>query len=660
MMEMEKSISQTREANFPDLEAKTIPGLLQVRVKQFGGRTFFRQKHKGVWQRFTYDQVYACVKKFALGLAKLGLQSGQTVAISGENAKELFWAEYGVLALGGKTVCLYPDMLPSEIKYILQHSEASFFVAEDQEQVDKILAIRDELPLIQKIIYWDSKGMWQYDDPMLMNFTELLEVGQGFARENPEFFETSIEKVTKDDIAVISYTSGTTGLPKGVILTHANLLDNAYRVAMSVEFKPFSQYLSYISPAWGTEQICGVTLGLVVPFELNFPEKPETVLENIRELGAEILVFGPRQWESLVSMVQAHMLDAGPVRRRIYEVGMKVGKEVARERTEGQKINPIWKVLFPLSDVVVLKAIRDNLGLKKAYVTVSGGTAMSPDIFRFFHAIGIKLRNLYGTTETGILTQHLGNCFAPETMGKWFRSHPDFGPPLEWKLKDSGELLARGGAGFAGYYKNSEMTKAKLEDGWFLTGDAVTMKENGELVFLDRVSDLRRLSDGHMFPPQFIETRLRFSPYIRDAIALGDASKPFVSALINIDFDNVSRWAERQGITYATLPDLSQKREVIELIEGAVAHVNQLLEPKSQVKRFVNLPKELDPDEAELTRTRKLRREFIEDRYKGLIRAIYEGESEFCFELQIKYRDGRSGYVKNNTRINFCQGGEVQ
>ena len=488
---------------------------------------------------------------------------------------------------------------------------------------------------------------------MLMNFAEVLEVGQGLDRESPEFFENSIEKVTRDDIAVISYTSGTTGLPKGVVLTHANLLDNAYRVAMSVEMKPFSQYLSYISPAWGTEQICGITLGLVVPFELNFPEKPETVLENIRELGAEILIFGPRQWESLVSMVQAHMLDAGPVRRTIYQIGMKVGREVARERTEGQKISPIWKVLFPLADVIVLKAIRDNLGLKKAYVTVSGGTAMSPDIFRFFHAIGVKLRNLYGTTETGVLTQHLGNYFAPETMGKWFRSHPDFGSPLEWKL------LARGGAGFAGYYKNSEMTNEKLEDGWFSTGDAVTMKENGELVFLDRVSDLRRLSDGHMFPPQFIETRLRFSPYIRDAIALGDASKPFVSALINIDFDNVSRWAERQSITYATLPDLSQKREVIRLIEGAVAHVNQLLEPKSQIKCFVNLPKELDPDEAELTRTRKLRREFIEDRYKGLIKAIYGGEEEFSFEVQIRYRDGRSGHVKSTTQINSSRNQEA-
>ena len=636
---------------WPPIEADTLPKLLKLRAEQFADRVFIRYKHLGVWQRITWKEVYENVRAFGLGLMKLGLKRGETVAIAGENRKELFWAEWAAVSAGGKVVCLYPDMTPAEVKYILENSDAVYFVAEDQEQVDKILQVKAQLPGIRKVIYWDSRGMWHYNDPLLMEFKEVQEEGREYGEQNPTLFEESIAQGKGPDIAGLSYTSGTTGLPKGVIMTQTGTLDGAHRIQMHCPLKPFTQYLSYISPAWGTEQLFGITLGVFVPLILNFPEEPETVLSNIRELGVEALSFGPRQWEGLASMVQAYMLDAGSIRRFIYKIGMKVGYQLAEKRTGGKKIHPIWHLLYPLADWIVLRAIRDNLGLKKTYLAVSGGTAMSPEVFRFFHAIGLKLRNAYGISEVGMLTQHKGDKFDLETMGSWFHSHPAFGPPVEWKLGDKGELLIRGGAGFAGYFKNPEASAEKMADGWFRSGDAVHMREDGELVFLDRVSDLRSLSSGHFFPPQFIEIRLRFSPYIKDVIVIGDETKPFVSALINIDAEITGRWAEKKGLAYSTFPDLSQMPQICDLIRQEIERVNQFLEEKSRVKKFVNLPKELDPDEAELTRTRKLRRDFIENRYADLIKALYGDQKEFATEVPVKYRDGRTGVVKTQTPI---------
>ncbi len=636
---------------WPSIEADTLPKLLRLRADQFSNRVFIRYKHLGVWQRITWREVYENVRYFALGLMKLGLKRGETVAIAGENRKELFWAEWAALSAGAKVVCLYPDMTPPEVKYILENSDAAFFLAEDQEQVDKILEVKSQLPGIRKVIYWDSRGMWHYNDPLLMEFRDIQEQGRKHGAQNPTLFEESIAKGKGADIAVLSYTSGTTGLPKGVIMTQTSILDGAYRIQMHCPLKPFTQYLSYISPAWGTEQLFGIALGIIVPLIVNFPEEPETVLPNIRELGVEALSFGPRQWEGLASMVQAYMLDAGPLRRSVYKTGMQVGYRLALKRTEGKKINPIWYLLYPIADRIVLGAIRDNLGLKKTYLAISGGTAMSPEVFRFFHTIGVKLRNAYGISEVGMLTQHKGEKFDLETLGSWYRSHPAFGPPLEWKLGDKGELLIRGGAGFSGYFKNPKASAEKMADGWFRSGDSVHMRKDGELVFLDRVSDLKSLSTGHFFPPQFIEIRLRFSPYIKDVIVIGDETKPFVSALINIDAEISGRWAERKGLAYSTFPDLSQMPQICELIRQEIERVNNLLEEKSRVKKFVNLPKELDPDEAELTRTRKLRRDFIENRYADLIKAIYEDQKEFTTEVPVKYRDGRTGVVKTQTPI---------
>lgn len=635
----------------PDIIADTIPKCFKHGMERWGDQVYMRQKNLGIWQKYTWNDVYDEIRAFGLGLIKLGLKRGETVAIIGENTPEMLWADFAALSAGCKVVCLYPDMTPEEMLYVLRHAEAVFLIAEDQEQVDKYFEINTELPDIRKVVYWDLRGMWQYHEDILMRFKAVQKLGRQLNSEQPALFDSKIEEGQGNDYAILSYTSGTTGLPKGVIISHNWLIDNAYRVLMANEFKPFTQYLSYLSPAWVTEHFF-ISLGLCVPFIYNFPEKPETVLANIREIGAEALVFGPRQWESLASTVQFNMNDAGTIRRWIYHAGMKIGMKVALARIKKERVGLIWRLLMPLADRLVLGPIRDNLGLKKTYFALTGGAPAAPDVFNFFHAMGVKLRNVYGSTEMGLYTQHMGDRFDPATLGQWYQSHNNFGSPLEWRIDDDGGLLVRGACGFEGYYKNPEATEQALKDGWFATGDAIKMLDNGELVFLDRVKDLKKLSTGHLFPPQFIESRLRFSPYIKDAMVLGDENKSSVAALINIDAVTVGQWAEKKGISYTSFPDLSQRPEICDLIQEEVDRVNQVLDSESRVKRFVNLPKELDPDEAELTRTRKLRRGLLEERYEALIQAIYSQMQTFETEVPVKYRDGRTGVVKTKTRIN--------
>jgi long-chain acyl-CoA synthetase len=635
----------------PPVEADTLPKYLRLNASRYGERTYMRRKNMGIWQSHSWNAAYAAVRDFSLGLMELGLSRGETVALIGENEPELFWADFAALCAGGKVVCLYPDMTPPEMEYILSHSEATFLVAEDQEQIDKFLEIQDRLPNIRKAIFWDPRGMWQYRNPVLMEFRQVQEMGRKAHRLQPDRFDQAIDQGRGEDIAMLTYTSGTTGQPKGVIITQNYLLDNAFRVIMANVFRPFSQYLSYLSPAWVTEHFF-TAAGIILPLIYNFPEEPETILANIRELGAEILVFGPRQWEHLASTVQAAMLDAGPIRRACFNAGMKVGRMRVAEQIEGRRTAWYWRLLHPLAERLVLGPIRDNLGLKKTYYALTGGAPCAPDVFRFFHAMGVRLRNAYGNSELGLFTQHQGDRFDPESLGKWYVSHPHFGPPLEYRVDEDGGLLVRGASGFSGYYKNEAATQEAVRDGWYVTGDATRMKESGDLVFLDRVKDLKRLSTGHLFPPQFIETRLRFSPFIKDGMVLGDEQKPFVAALINIDAETVGRWAERQGIPYTTFPDLSQKLEVCRLIRAELERVNRNLDEHSRVKRFVNLPKEFDPDEAELTRTRKLRRGFLEERYGGLIEAIYGDQGIYVTEVPVRYRDGRTGQVRTETRIN--------
>ena len=633
-------------------QSETLPQVLLARALSEPGGLAERHKRLGIWREFTWANVLERVRALALGLESKGLKAGDSVMMIGENEPEHFWAEYAVQSLGGKVLSVYPDQTAEEILYLAQDSQTRIFLAQDQEQVDKCLEVADEYDGAIAIVYWDGSGLWGYDHPLLDSFESVSDAGRQIHDSDSPRFEEHVKRGKAEDTALLSYTSGTTGKPKGVVISYRYLFDNCSRVMGAIDIAPGTEYLTYISPAWVTEQIFGLSIGLIAPMVVNFPEGPEDVLTNIRELAVDALVFSPRQWENLASIVQARMLGAGKVRNAMYDWGMKVGRAVHVERLEGRSPTLAARLQLPLAEALVLHHLRDNLGLGKARNALSGGALMAPDVFRMFHAMGVKLRNVYGATEIGLLTAHVGDSYQLETSGSWMPSNTAYGEPLEYRVSPEGELQVRGGSGFGGYHgKPDKSAEALTDDGWYETGDAVSMTDDGELLFFDRVKDMRRLANGHSYPPQFIETRLRYSPFIKDLMTLGDETRDFVSALINIDMEVLGRWAEENKISFSTYTDLSQKPEILDLIKGEVARINTLLPEGSRVARFANFPKELDPDEGELTRSRKLRRAFLEERYEKLVQAIYDGKAETDLEIAVTYQDGRQGVLKATVRV---------
>lgn len=626
-----------------NIPMQTLPQTLEARANETPELLAQRHKDFGIWREYSFARVRDEVRALALGLLTMGAKAGDTVAIIGENEPEHFWAEFAAMVLRCKVVSLYPDLTAEEMSYQLRDSETAYLFAQDQEQVDKALEVRADLPHLKQIIYWDDKGMWSYHDPQLHDFATVQELGRALHAREPERHAQLVAAGSVDDVAVLSYTSGTTGKPKGVILTHRYLVDNAYRIVAASSLRPGLEYLTYIAPAWATEQMFGIALGLILPMVVNFPEGPEQVLENIRELAVEAMTFSPRQWENMAATIEARMLDASKPRRKIYEWGLRVGYAVNVARLEGKPVPAKARMMYPLAEMLVLHPLRDLLGLVRMRAPICGGSMMAPDAFRLFHALGVPLRNIYGTSEIGLLTAHQGQHYDLETVGSLMEPHPEAGPPLEWKLGADDELLVRGGSFFVGYHRRPDAFPERVIDGWYRTGDAVNVTDGGELVFLDRLSDLRRLRSGASFPPQFVETRLRFSPYIKDIMTVGDETRDFVAALVNIDMDVVSRWAEERKLSFSTFTDLSQKPEVAELVREEVERVNQFLPAHARVRKFANFPKELDPDEGELTRTRKLRRSFLEQRYSALIDAMYAGRGNVELEINVTYQDGRHG-----------------
>jgi long-chain acyl-CoA synthetase len=623
---------------------RTLPQMLRDLARERPSDVAIRSKRAGVWRGLAWGEVDRRVRVYAAGLAAAGLKRGEAIAFITENCEEQFMAQLAALSIGARAVSSYPDATVDELTFLIEHSGAVMVLAQDQEQVDKLLALPNDAAQLRRIFYIDDGGLWHYRAPQLAPLSALT----GHGAEDG-WLDREIDAQQQSDVAVYCYTSGTTGRPKAAMLTHAFILDNAYRLMGSLRVERGARYLSYISPAWAAEQYFGFGLALLAPMVVHFAEKPETVQSDLREVGPEFLMFTPRQWEMLASNVEARMMmDASPWRRRLYRWGLRVGR--ARNAPDASAVTR--HLLGPLADAAVLSGIRNFLGLSCARAVLSGGSGLSAELFSRFHAFGIPLSNLYGSTEFGLVSAHRRGATDPVTMGQLMPSDPTIAPPMQAWVDDAGELRLRLPA-FAGYLNNSAAT-AELGDAeeGFRTGDAVRLDENGQLIFLDRLKDIRRLQGGQTYPPQFIENHLRSSSMIRDAIVIGDESRTCVTALVNIDSEIAGRFAETMGLAYGTFSELSQLGPVRGEVARAIAEVNRLVEPGARVRQFATLPKELDADEAELTRSRKLRRELIHDRYSDLIDALY-GTAEHCdTRIEVKYQDGTTSQMTGKVMIN--------
>ena len=633
----------------------TLPKNLIAAWQKYGNKKIaMRQKEMGIWRSYTWQDSCQQVRQLSLGLMRLGMGRGDKVCIIGDNDPQYFWAQLAIQSGGGVAVGIFTDSAPQEIQYIVDHSDAAFVFAKDQEQCDKLLEIRAQVPKVKRVIYWDDKGLWNYQEAWLIGFDELRSMGRSLDEEQPHLFEHSVEQGHGDELAIFCYTSGTTGLPKGAMITHRNLLAGCDSAQLADPRLETDEYLSFLPPAWITENVLGLTVHLRVGMVVNFPESPETVQENIRELTPHAMLFSARLWENMMGLVQVKIAETSRVNRLLYRMFMPVGYKVAGLRYEQRKaVNPLWRLLYALGDFALFHPLRDKLGLTRVKSAYSSGAALNPDVIRFFRAVGVNIKQLYGSTEAQVHTLHVKDDVRFETVG--------VPPPGQYvKIAENSEILVSGGTVFQGYYKNPEATEKALrvdEDGrrWFCTGDAGHLDADGHLIYLDRVKEMITLASGEKYSPQFLEGQLKFSPYIRDVMTVGGEERAYVAALINMDFENVGRWAEKRGVPYTTFVDLSQKPEVYDLIRRDVERVNRALPPAARIRKFVLLHKEFDADEGELTRTRKLRRNLLLERYQDMISAMYGDGDSVNVRAAVKYRDGREGVVETTVRVAAMQ-----
>jgi len=622
----------------------TIPKLFVRKAREYGQRVAIREKEFGIWRPVTWAAYLENVRQFSLGLSALGLQRDDKVAMIGDNRPEGLFAEMGALCAGGVAVWLFQDALLDEVQYIVNHCDARFLVVEGQEEVDKALAIKERCPKLTRIIWDDPKGMRGYQDPALIRFTELQQLGRDLLAREAGRFEAMVGRGRGDDVCLLFYTSGTTARPKGALLTHTNMLKMGQNLMRVDPYQPSDDFVSFLPMAWIGEQMMSISCGLMAGFTLNFPEEPETVLANLREIAPHSIFSSARFYEQMVRTVQVKYLDASRVKRKAYEVALRIGNRLADCRLARRPAPWAWRVLGRLADQAVHRKLRDHLGLSRIRNAYSGGSALGPDYLRFFHAIGVNLKQIYGQTEiAGISVVHRSDDIKFDTVGKPI-------PETEVRITPEGEILSRSPSVFQGYYKDHEATAKALRDGWLHSGDTGFIDSDGHLVFFDRTKDVFTLNDGSRFSPMFLESRLKFSPYVKDAWVLGH-QRPFAAAVICIDGSVVGKWAEDNHIASTGYQELSQNPQVHALIQSEIRRANAQLPAAARVQRFLNLYKEFDADDEELTRTRKLRRAFLEERYQDLVQAIYAGEERVGMGTTITYEDGRVAQVKAELRI---------
>ncbi len=641
-MQHEGSVRQKGVEITADL---TIPKLFYQQAVKYGNdRVAMREKEFGIWRPITWQDYLDNVKYLALGVISLGLEDGDKVSMIGDNRPEGLWAEMATLCARGVGVWLFRDCLIDEVKYIIDHSDTKFIFGEGQEEVDKAISIFDECPKLQKIIWDDPKGMRNYDEDYLISLKEVQQLGRELDEEKPELFEEMINKGKGEEVALLFYTSGTTALPKGALLSHHNMLTMGQHLMAVDPCLDSDDYVSYLPFAWIGEQMMSISCGLQIGYTLNFPEEPETAQENIREIGPHVMFAPPRMYEQMTRTVQVKYLDSTWIKRKFYEFSTYVGYKVANLKFDKKPVSWFWRALEWLATMTVQKKLKDHLGLSRVRNAYTGGAAMGPDHFRFFHALGVNLKQIYGQTEVaGISVVHLSGDIKFDTVG-----HPI--PGTEVKIAEDGEILTRSPSVFLGYYKNPEATEKTLIDGWLYSGDKGFIDDDGHLVVFDRTKDVFTLKDGKPFAPQYLETRLKFSPYIRDSWVIGD-KKDYISAVLCIDYAVVGKWADEKKLNYTSYQELSQMPEVYDLVEKQIRQANKDLPDLAKVVKFTNLYKELDADDDELTRTRKLRRAFVEKRYADIMKALYSDNDAVHIDTTIKYEDGRQARITTDLQI---------
>jgi long-chain acyl-CoA synthetase len=628
----------------------TFPKLLVLHARVRGARPAIREKDLGIWQTWTWHQFADEVRALACGLADLGLTRGAHMALVGDNRPRVYAAMCAAQCLGAIPVPLYQDAVAGEMAFPIQNAEIAHALAEDQEQVDKLLEILPRCPTLKHIVYDEPRGMRSYTQPELTSYESLLQAGRAALKRDPAFLEAEIAKGRGEDTAAMFFTSGTTGTPKGVVLTHHALIDRAKAAAELEGLDDHDVVLAYLPPAWIGQNIFSYAQPFVTGYCICCPESAETVMTDMREIGPTYYFAPPRVLEALLTQVSIRMEDASAVKRWLYRKFMNVARRVGGALLDGKPVSALERVQYWAGDLLVYGPLRNVLGMSRVRVAYTAGEAIGPDLFKFYRSIGINLKQLYGSTETSVFV-----CVQPNGQVKSDTVGPAV-PGVELKFTPARELLIRSPGLFKEYYKNPQATmEAKDRDGWFHTGDAGYFDPDGHLKIIDRVKDVGQLADGTLFAPKYLENKLKFFPYIQEAVAFGHG-RDRVCAFINIDAEAVGNWAEKRNMPYAGYVDLASRDEVYERVRECVQQVNADLaqEPEianSQIHRFLILHKVLDADDEELTRTRKVRRGFVAEKYAALVDALYGGKQSVHVEAQVKYEDGRSGTISADLKI---------
>jgi long-chain acyl-CoA synthetase len=628
----------------------TFPKLLMRHAQERSDRPAIREKDLGIWQTWTWRQFADEVRALACALAAEGFRRGEHIALIGDNRPRIYAGICAAQCLGGIPVPLYQDAVAAEMTFPIQNAEIAYAIAEDQEQVDKLLEILPQCPSLRRIYYDDPRGLRHYHQPQLMSYDKLLELGREALARDPGFIDAEIAKGQGSDTAAMFFTSGTTGVPKGVVLTHHALIDRSQAVAEMEKLGEHDVVLAFMPPAWIGQNIFSYAQPMVTGYCICCPESAETVVGDMREIAPTYYFAPPRVFEALLTQVSVRMEDAGALKRWLYKYFMCVAKRVGTRILERKEVNYLDRLLYNIGDLVVYGPLRNVLGMSKVRIAYTGGEAIGPDLFSFYRSLGINLKQLYGSTETSVFV-----CVQPDGQVKADTVGPAV-PGVELKFTPERELLIRSPGLFKEYYKNPQATQeAKDAEGWFRTGDAGYIDQDGHLRIIDRAKDVGELLDGTLFAPKYLENKLKFFPYIKEAVAFG-ADRDRVCVFINIDMEAVSNWAEKRNIPYSGYTDLAQQDPVYELVAECVAQVNADLsrEPElanSQIHRFLILHKELEADDGELTRTRKVRRRFIAEKYGSLVEALYANQQSVHVEAQVRYEDGRTGTFSADLKI---------